>query len=169
MAISGTPLFSIYFFDTFHRYNFSIYFFDIIFRYFECSQFSEKQKLSLKNYSSSSLKAKKAEKPPRTANNDMPAAKGTGGRLVAINSKAEKKETSKNIRDGKQQTLASFIIRPAVQFPPLSQPPKRKPLLPLNLPNVNVPLRKRYNIDLSKDNKNFEERKKLQGLQMDLS
>ena len=30
-------------------------------------------------------------------------------------------------------------------------------------------LRKRYNIDLSKDNKNFEERKKLQGLQMDLS
>ena len=30
-------------------------------------------------------------------------------------------------------------------------------------------LRKRYNIDLSKDNKNFEERKKLKGLQLDLS
>ena len=30
-------------------------------------------------------------------------------------------------------------------------------------------LRKRYNIDLSKDNKNFEERKKLNGLQMDRS
>ena len=30
-------------------------------------------------------------------------------------------------------------------------------------------LRKGYNIDISKDNKNFEERKKLQGLQMDLS
>ena len=82
------------------------------------------------------MKAKKAEKPPRTANNDMPAAKGTGGRLVGINSKAGKKETSKNIRDGKQQTLASFFSRPAVQFPPVSQPPKRKPLLPLNLPNV---------------------------------
>ena len=114
MAISGTPLFSIYFFDTFHRYNFSIYFFDIIFRYFECSQFSEKQKLSLKNYSSSSsLKAKKAEKPPRTDNNDMPAAKGTGGRLVRIHLKAWIKE--------------------------------------------------------AKENKNFEERKKLKGLQMDLS
>ena len=45
------------------------------------------------------MKAKKAEKPPRTANNDMPAD----------------------------------------------------------------------NIDLSKENKNFEERKKLKGLQMDLS
>ena len=108
----------------------------------------------------------KAEKPPRTANNDMPAAKGTGGRLVAINSKAGKKETSKNIRDGKQQTIASFFSRPAVQLPPVTQPPERKPLLPLNLPNLP---RKRYNIDLSKDNKNFEERKKLQGLQMDLS
>ena len=84
-----------------------------------------KQKLSLKNYSSS-LKAKKAEKPPRTANNDMPAAKGTGGRMVGINSKAGKKETSKNIRDGKQQTIASFFSRPAVQFPPASHPPKRK-------------------------------------------
>ena len=81
----------------------------------------------------------KAEKPPRTANNDMPAAKGTGRRLVAINSKAGKKETSKNIHNGKQQTLASFFSRPAVQFPPVSQLPKRKPLLPLNLPNVNVP------------------------------
>ena len=85
------------------------------------------------------MKAKKAEKPPRTANNDMPAAKGTGGRMVGINSKAGKKETSKNIRDGKQQTIASFFSRPAVQFPPVSQPPKRKPLLPLNLPNANVP------------------------------
>ena len=49
MAISGTPLFSIYFFDTFHRYNFSIYFFDILLRYFECSQFSEKQEWGLWN------------------------------------------------------------------------------------------------------------------------
>ena len=85
------------------------------------------------------MKAKKAEKPPRTANNDMPAAKGTGGKLVGINSKAGKKETSKNIRDGKQQTIASFFSRPAVQFPHESQPPKRKPLLPLNLPKASVP------------------------------
>ena len=68
----------------------------------------------------------------------MPAAKGTGGRLVGINSKAGKKETAENIRDGKQQTIASFFSRPAVQVPLVSQPPKRKPLLPLNL--LNVPL-----------------------------
>ena len=60
-------------------------------------------------------------------------------KIGRINSKAGKKETSKNIRDGKQQTIASFFSRPAVQFPPVSQPPKRKPLLPLNLPNANVP------------------------------
>ena len=78
MASSGTPLFSIYFFDTFHRYNFSISFFD----------------------------------------------------------------TSNVLRSQKNRSEAFEIFEK---------------------------LRKRYNIDLSKNNKNFEERKKLQGQQMDLS
>ena len=78
MAISGTPLFSIYFFDTFHRYNFSISFFDI-----------------------------------------------------------------SNVLSSQKNRNEAF--------------------------EIFEKLRKRYNIDLSKDNKNFEERKKLQGLQMDLS
>ena len=78
------------------------------------------------------MKAKKADDPPRT-NSQQRYASSQRNRGKIGRNQLESQEIG-NV-DGKQQ-IESFFSRPAVKFSPVSQPPKRKPLLPLNLPNV---------------------------------
>ena len=83
------------------------------------------------------MKAKKADDPPRTNSQQRYASSQRNRRKIGRN-QLESREKGK-----RQRIFATASNKPSqafsagqLQFPPVSQTLKRKPLLPLNLPNV---------------------------------